>query len=468
MFQHKLSATLTALCFTVMHAPTATAQSDTLEFSVQDARQIALRALDVDEFELARKLAMGLLLADATDSHAYTILMQAHAQLGHPKLAKAAARLAYQYSDGKAESFSAALNAGSLAFHNQKYNAAQFWLRRAANHEPNEQSAKMLAADYAKIRAANPLSFNINVSASPSDNLNNGANSSENLVNGTPQLGYINASSRALSGIVATTDLQLRYRLNQNANSRTDARARVYVNTVSLSSEARALMASDPFSRQLKNSDLGSTYADIGIDHRFALGTAGAVATLSAKLGNTWSGQNKNYTFGQVGFSPSFRLAPKTRLSLGTLLEKRWSDIAPKNDLTRSQVSATLHHRIDNGNHLSFGLSLQDISSDGRNISNKSAVANINYSFAKPVASIKVSTGLSLGYTHYEGFSIFGPVEGGRSDMSVTGNVTMVFTKLDVAGFVPSVQVQTGRKSSNISRFNSNEMSVSLGIQSKF
>ena len=65
-------------------------------------------------------------------------------------------------------------------------------------------------------------------------------------------------------------------------------------------------MASDPFSRQLKNSDLGPTYADIGIDHRFALGTAGAVATLSAKLGNTWSGQNKNYTFGQVGFSPSF------------------------------------------------------------------------------------------------------------------------------------------------------------------
>lgn len=161
-------------CFTVMHAPTATAQSDTLEFSVQDARQIALRALDVDEFELARKLAMGLLLADATDSHAYTILMQAHAQLGHPKLAKAAARLAYQYSDGKAESFSAALNAGSLAFHNQKYNAAQFWLRRAANHEPDEKSAKVLAADYAKVRAANPLSFSINVSASPSDSLNNG------------------------------------------------------------------------------------------------------------------------------------------------------------------------------------------------------------------------------------------------------------------------------------------------------
>jgi hypothetical protein len=75
---------------------------------------------------------------------------------------------------------------------------------------------------------------------------------------------------------------------------------------------------------------------------------------------------------------------------------------------------------------------------------------------------------LSLGYTHYDGYSISGPVEGGRSDMSVTGNVTMVFTKLDVAGFVPSVQVQTSRKSSNISRFNSNEMSVSLSIQSKF
>ena len=224
--------------------------------------------------------------------------MQVHARLGHPKLATAATRLAYQYSDEKAESFSAALNARSLAFHNPKYNAAQFWLRRAANHEPDEQSAKTLAADYAKVPAANPLSFNISVSALPSENLKSGANSSENVVNGTPQLGYINASSRALSGILATTDLQLRYKLNQNANSRTDARARVYVNSVSLSSEARALMASDPFSRQLKNSDLGSTYADIGINQRFVLGTEGAVSTLSAKLGNTWSGQNKNYTFG--------------------------------------------------------------------------------------------------------------------------------------------------------------------------
>tara|TARA_B110000977_G_C10765238_1_gene372365 strand:+ start:124 stop:588 length:465 start_codon:yes stop_codon:yes gene_type:complete len=140
---------------------------------------------------------------------------------------------------------------------------------------------------------------------------------------------------------------------------------------------------------------------------------------------------------------------------LVTLVEQRWSDIAPKHDLTRSQVSATLHHRIDNGDHLSFGLSFQDISSDERNFSNQSAVANINYSFAKPVASIKLSTGLSLGYTHYDWFSISGPVEGGQSEMSVTGNVTMVFTKLDVAGFVPSVQVQTGRKSFNISRFNS-------------
>lgn len=154
-------------------------------------------------------------------------------------------------------------------------------------------------------------------------------------------------------------------------------------------------------------------------------------------------------------------------MKLGTTLEKRWSEISSLNDLTRSQVSATLQYRVKNGDQLSLGINLQDTASDKVNISNQSAVANLSYSFGKPLASVNLSTGVSIGYTHYDSFTNIRPVEGGRTDTSVYGDLTMVFSKMDFAGFVLSVQIRTGKKSSNISRFNSKELSVSLGIQSK-
>ena len=396
IFPKQLFATLVAIWLTTVSTAAADTQTTPVRLSINDARKVAIHALRAGDFEIARQLSMGLLLADEHDPHAYSILLQAHSQLGNPKLAKAAARLAYKHSKGKEASFATARNAGALAFSQNRYNAAQYWLRRAANHEPDDRSAQQLAREFKKIRTNNPLNLNISVSTSPSDNINNGTGSATNLVNGIPQLGYINAASRAHSGIVATTVLQLKYRLGQNQNSRTELTTRLYVQNVFLSPEARALLASDPFSPQLENSDLRSTYVDFGINHRFSLGKPNKVATLSSKLGKTWSGGNRSYRFGQVGFSPTFTLSRQTWLKLGTTLEKRWSEISSLNDLTRSQVSATLQYRVKNGDQLSLGINLQDTASDKVNISNQSAVANLSYSFGKPLASVNLSTGVDL------------------------------------------------------------------------
>lgn len=439
------------------------------EISLDQARNVAATALNLGEFELARKLAMGLLLADEEDAFAYSILTTAHSKLGNPKLARAAARLTYKYSNTKLESYSAARSAGQVAFQQKRYTASQIWLRRASVYAPDDRYTRRIAKDYAQVRAVNPLSFRLNVAVTPSDNVNNGADSLENLVNGEPQLGFINAASRALSGVIATTDASLSYRIRQTKTSRTLINARLFTRNVFLSSDAKALIAADPFSPDLDDSDFSTIYYDGGVSHSFALGKKpGAFARIDATAGKTISAGRSNYKFGRLAFTPSYALNKSTRLTLRGSVEQRYSDIVSLNDQTRFQTSATLRKKRANGDTVSFGLNLQDTNSDGRNISNWSGVADLNYSFGKQIGPMQLSAGLSLGYTHFSTYSTTSPVVGGRSDTSVYGNLTMFFVDYDLAGFSPTVRVRTGRRTSNVSRFETEEFSVSLGIQSKF
>lgn len=78
-----------------------------------------------------------------------------------------------------------------------------------------------------------------------------------------------------------------------------------------------------------------------------------------------------------------------------------------------------------------------------------------------------MSIGGSLGdYYDYQ----VGPfiVPGGREDRTLFGSADFIFEQLDYAGFVPSLKIQAQKTRSNVSRFETNEMSVSLGFVSRF
>ncbi|MEP1356125.1 MAG: hypothetical protein ABJX32_07550 [Tateyamaria sp.] len=195
-------------------------------FNLNQARSVARAALHAGEFELARQIAMGLLQADPEDPFAYAVLAAAHSRLNDPKLARAAARLSYRYSDSSAEKFGAARTAASVAAAQDRPTQSQAWLRIAATHADTPQQDKLVAREYARARAANPLRFDINFSIAPSDNVNSGTDNVLEVINGVPTLGFFRGSSRALSGTVAVFDARLRYRLRSNQASRTDATAR--------------------------------------------------------------------------------------------------------------------------------------------------------------------------------------------------------------------------------------------------
>jgi len=437
-------------------------KGDKATLTLEQARVVARRALQLGEFEFARQIAMGLLEADEKDPYAYAVLAAAHLRLNDPRLARAAARLSYRYSDTDVQKFNAARTAASVAARQDRPTMSQAWLRIAAAHADTPRQDKLVAREYARARAANPLRFNINVSLAPSDNVNSGTDNVLEIINGVPTFGFFQGSSRALSGTVAVFDARLRYRLRADQSSRTTATARLYTRRVDLSGEAQRLAPT------VTDSDFASTYVELGAEHQFALGAPGNAMTVGGALGASWSAGDRSYDFAKLHVQRDVRMSPNSRVSLSGAVERRLSTLSSSRDADVLTLGASFGRKLKRGDRLSLGITVQNVSGDIVNADYQTASLRARYTFANQLGPVQVTTGLTVGYTDYDTYVLVSTVAGGRQDTSIYGDVSLFFADYDFAGFAPTVQLRTGRRSSNVNRFEISETTISLGIQSKF
>ncbi|MEO1778946.1 MAG: surface lipoprotein assembly modifier [Pseudomonadota bacterium] len=433
-------------------------QAGSQSLSLEEARVIARSALYAGRYDVARTMAMGLLQADPEDHFAYAVLAAAHSRLDDPKLARAAARLSYKYSDTPGEKFAAARTAASVAVHQKRMTQGQAWLRLAAIHAETDTQEQQIRSDYARARAANPLNFNLSLSVAPSDNVNNGTDNTLLVINGIPAFARFSDATQTLSGVVSTADLRLRYRLHQTQASVTHATARAYTRQVSLSDTVPGV----------DGGDFSSSFAEIGLSHRFALGAEGNTASVGGSVGSLWSGGDKSFDFVKLEVGRSVKLGDINRLKVTATVEDRASDIEPIRDASVLTLSGTLAHKRPDGGRFTFGLTFQEVSSDQINAEFQTATARVAYTFAEPLGPARITTGVTLGATDYADYTLIGPVEGGREDTSIYADVSFFFEDLSLAGFAPTVTLRSGQRTSNINRFDISETTVSVGLQSKF
>jgi hypothetical protein len=443
----------------VPQADDATARA---ALTLDQARGLARQALRAGDFDLARQIAMGLIQADETDAYAYGVLAAAHSRMNDPHLARAAIRLSYRYSDTQQAKFGAARTAASIAYQQERPTISQGWLRIAAAHATTPSQEQLLASDYRNVRAANPLSFNIKFSAAPSDNVNNGTDNVLEVINGVPTLGFFNGSSRALSGLVGVVDARLRYRLAGSKTTQTTAIARLYNRQVNLSNSAKATAPG------VTNSDFASTFAEVGLEHRFAAGKAGNSVTLTGAIGANWSGGNRSYDFAKLSAARGIRLSPADRLSFSGTVEQRYSTFSSLRDVEVFTLGTHYSHRRENGDRFNLGLTVQDLSGAFINADYQTTSVRASYAFGNQWGPVQITTGMTFGYTDYDTYVLVSPVAGGRQDRSLYGDISFFFADYDFAGFAPTVQLRTGQRSSNVNRFDIDETTISLGIQSKF
>ncbi|WP_109468477.1 tetratricopeptide repeat protein [Albibacillus kandeliae] len=444
----------------------ASARGDEVSLSLPQARDLAGLALDNNDPGLALKVARELIKADPTDAFAHYVMAVAYARLNQPRDGRKAAARAYRYSTSDADRMQVSTLAARLAVAEDRPTIAQLWLRRASLYTQSDVEDERLARDYRILRQRNPWSFSIRTEVRPSDNVNNGPDRQYMELNGS-QL-PISGATRALSGTVGTLDTSLGYRLSGSATHQTTLSGRLYVRRVALSGSAKAQAP------MATGSDYGATYGELSLRHAFVVGPEGKgdTAAVSLALGDSWYGGDHSFGQAQVTFEREWQLGGNRSFDITLLAAQRYDAPNPSNDGRTLGFGTSLNQKLGNGDRLSLSLYLRDVEAEFDNGTYQSALVRASYGFARQLGPAKVTAGLSIGRSDYPllylNSGIYGTYIGPRDDRSIYGDLTFFFSDYDYAGFAPTVRLRAGHSDSNIDIYSSREVSISLGLQSKF
>lgn len=438
---------------------------DSVELTLDQARSYAVYALREGDPGLAIQLSKGLLKANPKDPVAHYVIATAHARMQQPHAGRVAAAKAYRFADPGEDKFRAAQLAARLSFEEKRHSLTQLWLRRSAIHAQTDEQLEQVGKDYKVLRQVNPWSFRLRTDIRPSNNVNNGSDTALNIIDGTPDGGSTPPSARALSGIIGSLDLITAYRLQASKTSATTLIGRLYVQRVALSNAAKEKAP------RATGSDFASTYGALSINHAFAVGPSGAggSAAFNLTFGESWARKDRYYRFGRLRAERGWIFSGQRRLKLFASGEQRYKAVFSSNDARILEIGTEVGKVLKNNDTLAVTMILRDSIAKTPNGTFSSAALLGTYSFARPIGPARLSLGLVLGYSHYDSYltSLFlGPRE--RTDKSAYTDATLTFHEYDYAGFVPTLRFRVGKKRSNFSRFESRELSLSLGIASKF
>ncbi|MHA6262716.1 surface lipoprotein assembly modifier [Arenibacterium sp. CAU 1754] len=436
-----------------------------MSLTLPQARDLAINALNNDQPGLALQLAAGLLRANPRDAFAHFLIASAHAKTGNYNAGHKAAARAYRYSTSQPDKLRSAELTAKLAFADNRPTLAQIWLRRTSIHVESDADEKRIAKDYQTLRRLNPWSFSLRTGLRPSNNVNNGADSAANVIDGVPDGGVIPASAVALSGLIGTVDLQLGYRLRQSATSKTTLKGRLFVQRVSLSDGAKDK------SPNSTNSDFGSTYAELGLRHDFAVGPKAdkGSAAVEFTLGESWYRNRRNYQLARLSGERNWRFADGVQVQLNMMGERRFNARYLSNDAHIFGIGAVFGQKLENEDSYSISVLLRTAESPDINGDYQSATLRAGYTFGRAVGPAQLSTGLTIGYTQYDKYKFsFLALPTQRTDKSVYADLSAFFAEYDYAGFAPTLRLRVGRNKSNFSAFSTREVSLSVGIGSKF
>lgn len=434
------------------------------------ARGLALRAVQSGDPALALQITAGLLQADPDSYVAHMLTAQAYGQMQQHKPARQSAARAYRHAETTAQKFSAAQLAARAAVENTQYTQAQLWLRRSILHNPEPSFLPKIEDDFRKVRSMDPLHVRLDFSLAPSSNVNNGSDSRYALIDGVPIIGIFDGLSQALSGVTAGADLALRYRLARAANSETSAVSRLYGSRVWLDADAMELANSFP-GADVSNDDFTFFAAEAGLRHSFRLADTPRPQIISAEItaGRSWYGGDPYQNIGRIALSHSQSWQNNTRLTVAGDLEQRNFVGAFNRPITTAGLFGTMSFDLQNQDSLSLGLSMRDSRSDSLNATARRSTAYLRYAPKAPIGPASLTFTLGAAHANYDDYAVgFIRVPGGRQDDSVFGSIGILFDDLDYAGFAPSLTLKAQKTRSNVSRFDTSEIAVSIGIRSRF
>lgn len=430
--------------------------------TLDEAHRLALAAVAAGQTDLALSLADAILAQHPQDSFAHLVRASALLQNGAAAQAAPEARRAFRLAETPRQRHEAARVAALAEARRNRYLMSQFWMRRALNYADTPTMRARSIREFGHVARAARTDLKFDLSVQPSNNVNNGSASRLNVIDGVPIVGVLSDDALALPGLVMRAGADLRYRLQADEKSQTHLTGSLHITRVRLDDKAYDIAPT------AQNEDYGTTWTEVGLSHARVLGGPHIMQGELA-LGWAWSGGEVSHNLARAGFSFGLAVSDQSRLLLGASWQAQYDFADARADIGTRSLSLGWQTRLPGGDRLSLGVAVSRADSDNAQSRMQATALSLGYTAAKPLGPVSLAGRVSWTQSHYPDYSVaFFTVPGGRTDKRLAAELDLGVTPLEYMGFIPTVTVAAERTDSNVSRFETEELSVSVGFRSSF
>ncbi len=442
------------------------------DLSVPQLQRLATALTTTGHEAEALRVAEALLLRAPDDPLGHYVVGLVMLRAGQTQVARTAAKRSFAKAGTERQHYEAARLAAKVAVADQRWIPAQYWARQTIQYAPDPRYRAVAVRDFKRLRAISPLAWSVKLGLRPSNNANGGADERLNIIDGYDAVGYLSDDAMALPGLVGTASFDISYRLARGETSETRIGLDTYVRAVDLEGHPIALPppGSPPgtLPAEIPNSDYSGAAVGVSLGHTRVLGSYGL--GLKATAGQVWEGGDAAYHYAGLDLNGTRRIGtgPATpQLSFGASAEARARDDDTRTDIRR-RLNLGYAQPLAQG-QFSAGVSLSALQSRLDNARYWSVSGSVHYEPDLRLGPLAISLGAGLSRTVYPDYTVlFFHPEGGRQDNSVFAELGLWAPAVSYAGFAPEVKLQSIVTDSNISRFESSELAVAVGLRSTF
>ncbi len=324
-------------------------QAKTVQLSPDQLKAAAIQDLQTGHSRRALSYSDAILQRDDQDVMSHLIRARALRDLQQFGSARTAAKTAWSLSETESELYSSSRTMAQILSSQGHRTRAQWWLRRAVEHAPNERATRQAIGDFRYVKARNPWLARISFSITPDSNINNGSSERSSFLNyqlseiiaGQPVDYQLPGTARALSGIEYSLGLTTRYRFAETATQAHDIIFTADVRHYTLSSSAKAQAPN------AEGNDFAFASYTLGYGHkRNNLDRRGEFCTI-VDIGQSWYGGAEYARFARLSLGQSYKLQSGNRVNLRIAGEKQKGIARSDSDTVRTDFSYT--HKLQNG-----------------------------------------------------------------------------------------------------------------------
>lgn len=436
---------------------------ENLSLTIPAARELAREAFHQGNIPLSNRIGRELIAVDPNDAIGLMVLSATEPMLNRPKQGRQAGKRAFKLADDPNLKFESAFLTSRAALKEGRYGTSQYWLRRAYHLAETDAQKDEISKAFNFVRVVSPWRAQAAFDVAPSSNLNGGSLSEYLLVDDTSTFGFLSSDARALSGTRASIQGQYSYSIARDQSRDTALTFTGYRNFNHLSDAAKTI------SPTASGSDFDYGLAEISVTHRRVTGKNDYLPdTFGVAFGQTWYGGETLDRTQRLTLGRSLKLSNKTSARVTGKLERRLSDRGYA-DQTGRALTLGFGRALPKDLHLRGSIKVTDVLSKDGNQAYIGHSASVSLAMGQPVKGVRVTADVGVAYRDYSDYSIpLATLPEGRKDQELNASLNLHINSIDYMGFQPVVSVRGRAVDSNVSRFDSETLGLSLGFRSAF